>query len=276
MNDVLLSAKELKDKARSLGIDLVGIAPVERFEALPPEENPKFINPHTKSVIMLGFQIPRGSLRGVEEGTAWHSMTAGSPVHPMIMVELTYLVCRWMETQGWEATPQAAYPIEMKRQGVKVSPDRPAPDVIVNLEHAAHAAGLGHIGLGKFFLTRQFGARQVFCGILTDAKVDQYDAVSSDVVCDQCGECLKACPFGAYSQERTTSIPLCEGEATWRTLRTEQCLACSTGKVPNPYIPTAEPWRVGAACGRACVAHLEDQGKLTQRFVHAFRETARP
>ncbi len=275
MSDALLNARQLKDRAQQWCIDLVGIAPVERFEALDAEENPKSINPHTKSVIVLGFQIPRGSLRGAEEGTAWHTMTAGSPVHPMIMVELTYLVCRWLETQGWEATPLFAYPKEMKNQGVKVSLDRPAPDVIVNLEYAAHAAGLGHMGLGKFFLTRQFGARQIFCAILTDAKADQYDTVSTDVVCDECGECLQACPFGAYSKERMTTAPLCEGEAAWRTLRTEQCLACGTGKVPNPYLPTAEPWRVGAACGRACVAHLEDQGKLARRFVHAFRESVR-
>ena len=137
---------------------------------------------------------------------------------------------------------------------------------------AAHAAGLGQMGLGKFFLTPQFGPRQMFCTILTDAEADQYDAVSQDAVCDQCGECLRACPVAAYAEGQCTTVPLCEGEATWRTLRGEYCLACNTGRLANPFIPGAEPWRFGAACGRACVAHLEDEGRLSRKFVHPFRE----
>jgi hypothetical protein len=37
-------------------------------------------------------------------------------------------------------------------------------------------------------------------------------------------------------------------------------------------VPNAEPWRVSAACGRACVAHLEDAGRLSRKFVNPFRE----
>jgi len=268
----VLSGAQLKDKARHLGVDLVGIAPIERFRNVEEEENPRSINPGTKSVIVLGFQITRGALRGVEEGTAWHTMTAGSPIHPMIMAEMTYLLCRWLETQGWEATPVFPHPKEMKRQGVKVRPDQPAPDVILDMDYAAHAAGLGQTGLGKFFLTPEFGPRQMFCTILTDAEVDSYDALSREPVCDRCGECLRACPVSAYAEGQFTTVPLCEGEATWRTLRGEFCLACKTGTFANPYIPQAEPWRFGAACGRACVAHLDDAGRLSRKFVHPFRE----
>jgi epoxyqueuosine reductase len=267
-----LNAAQLKDKARELGIDLVGIAPIERFGSLAAEENPKYINPDARSVIVLGFQVTRGALRGVEEGTAWHTMNAGSPIHPMIMIELTYLLCRWIEMQGWEATPVFPHPPEMKRQGVRVRPDQPAPDVILDIDYAAHAAGLGHMGLGKFFLTREFGPRQLFCTILTDAATDQYDAVARQAVCDQCGECIRACPVTAYAQEQCTTAALCEGQATWRTLRTAYCRACGTGSLPNPYVPNAEPWRIAAACGRACVAHLEDEGMLARKFVHPFRE----
>ncbi len=140
------------------------------------------------------------------------------------------------------------------------------------MDYAAHAAGLGEMGLGKFFLTHQFGPRQMFCTILTDAEADQYDAVSRQAVCDQCGECVRACPVAAYAKEQCTTVALCEGEATWQTLRVEYCMACNTGKLANPYVPNAEPWRVGAACGRACVAHLEDEGRLARKFVNSFRE----
>ena len=271
----MLEAARLKEKAKELGIDLIGIASIERFHNVEDEEHPQYINPNTKSVIVLGFQIPRGSFRGVEEGTAWHTMTAGNPIHPMIMVELTYLLSRWIEMQGWEATPVFPHPKEMKRQGMKVSPGRPAPDVILNMDFAAHAAGLGQMGIGKFFLTHEFGPRQVFCAILTDVEVDRYDAVSERAVCDQCDECVRACPVGAYASDRFTTTALCEGEASWHTLKVDHCLVCNTGKLANPYVPQAEPWRVGAACGRACVAHLEDQGLLATSFVKPFRSQNR-
>lgn len=267
----ILSGRQLKDKALELGVDLVGIAPIERFQGIDGEEHPQSINPDTRSVIVLGFQITRGALRGIEEGTAWHTLNAGNPIHPMIMIEMTYLVARWLETQGWEATPVFPHPPEMKRQGVRVRPDRPAPDVILDMDYAAHAAGLGHMGLGKFFLTPEFGPRQAFSAVLTDAEVDPYDAVAPESACDQCGECLRACPLHAYAEDQVTAAALCEGEATWRTLRLELCQACTTGRLPNPFVPGAEPWRVGAACGRACVAHLEDEGRLVRRFAHPFR-----
>ena len=59
----------IKEAAKREGIDLIGFAPKERFDALPPEVNPFSIFPEGKTVIMVGKRICRGSLRGIEEGT---------------------------------------------------------------------------------------------------------------------------------------------------------------------------------------------------------------
>lgn len=265
-----MNSQQLKDAAMKIGVDLIGIAPIDRFRNQPPETNPASINPDVRSVIVLGFRIPRGALCGVETGTAWQTLWAGSPVHPLIIGEMTYLVVRALESEGWEATPVFQHPKEMQGQGVRVQADKPEADVIMDMDYAAHASGLGEIGMGKFFLTPEFGPRQVFSAILTDATLE-VDEVFKGTLCDECGLCLKACPAQALSGDKTTTTELCEGSASWHTLRVESCLVCKTGTIENPYCSNAEPWRVGAACGRACIAHLEDGGKLSRKFQNRFQ-----
>ena len=64
-----LTAAEVKAKAKELGADLVGISPMDRWEGVDKQKDPRYIFPGAKSMIVFAFRIPRGSLRGVEEGT---------------------------------------------------------------------------------------------------------------------------------------------------------------------------------------------------------------
>lgn len=58
----------LKDElalfVKEAGLDLVGIAPIERFKDLPPERHPSSIFPEAKTVVVLAQEIPRGTFRG--------------------------------------------------------------------------------------------------------------------------------------------------------------------------------------------------------------------
>lgn len=264
----MLSNKEIKQIAVDCGADLAGVAPVERFEKLPADSNPRSIQPDARSVIALGFSIPRGALRGVEEQTAWHTFAMGTPYNHVF--HKTYLVCRRLESMGWEAVPLFDHSPELRHKGVRVAPDKPEPDVILDLEYAAHAAGLGQVGMGKFFLTPEFGPRQMLTAVVTDAGIEP-DPVFDGSVCVECGACARACPAKALSDDETSETALCAGKAQWRKLRVESCLVCRSGPVPKPFSGGVEPMRVGAACGRACVASLEDSGKLTRKFTNRFR-----
>ena len=69
-----ISHDELRKLSLHMGADLFGVAPVSRFQGIPPQGHPCSINPDAKSVIVLGFMITRGALRGVEEtrhGIPW-------------------------------------------------------------------------------------------------------------------------------------------------------------------------------------------------------------
>jgi epoxyqueuosine reductase QueG len=253
---------------RDMGVDLVGVAPIERFALFAPEASPLAIQPQTRSVIVLGFSIPRGSLQGMESGTAGYTLNMGIP--GAVAVETTYLICRRIENEGWEATPVFQQAGDMRGQGERVSPDKPEPNVILQFDYAAHAAGLGEIGKGKWLLTPEFGPRQTLTIILTDAELEP-DEPFSGSVCDNCSACAEACPACAMDAENLQCAPLCEGEACWYPLHIESCRVCQTGTSRMPYSTGSEPFRLGAACGRACVAHLEDNDMLTRKFASRFR-----
>lgn len=265
----MLTSGEVKQLARACGADLVGIAPVSRFEGLPPEQNPSAIKPDTQSVIVLGFQVLRGSLRGIETGSAWGTYSAGTPLQ--VRVESTYHFCRALEDDGWEAVPLAVHSRDMRNQGVAVSPDRPEPDVIIDMDYAAFAAGLGVIGKAKLFLTPEFGPRQVFTAVLTDLALDP-DPVRDDAPCDGCEECAEGCPAKAIRVDAFNEENLPAGIVKWHPIHIESCRICKTGATANPYSTSAEPNRLGAACGRACVAYLEGSGKLSNALSSPFRE----
>ncbi|MBN2642455.1 MAG: hypothetical protein JXR78_12440 [Victivallales bacterium] len=250
-------AKVIKEWALECGADIVGIAPVERFREVNGDENPRSIKPDTESVIVLGFRYLNGALRGIENGSNWGTFSGCDPAGmSTFMQEATYHFCRKIESAGFEAVPLIRHSYDLRNQGVPVSPDSPAPDVIINMEYAAFAAGLGELGMGKLFLTPQFGPRQVFSAVLTELKLEA-DETFSGSICDACGECLKHCPAAALNaaNERVETFPA--GTMRHWALRVESCQICQTGTSPRPYSLGLEPNRVGAACGRACNRHLE-------------------
>lgn len=263
-----MTTSEFKALATSMGVDLVGIAPIERFAVFSPQASPLAIQPQTRSVIVLAFSIPRGSLQGLENGTAGYTLGMGVP--GSVALETTYQLCRRLENEGWEATPMFQQAGDLRAEGVAVGPDKPEPNVILEFDFAAHAAGLGEVGKGKWLLTPEFGPRQMLTIILTDLELEP-DAPFAGSVCADCGACAQACPAAALDTARRHRAPLCEGEATWYPLQIEHCRVCKTGTTRLPYSTGSEPFRLGAACGRACVAQLEDTGKLARKFASRFR-----
>lgn len=59
-----MNSEQVKNLAREMGADLVGIAPIERFKDVPMNENPVQIKPDAKSVIIMAFRILRGAQIG--------------------------------------------------------------------------------------------------------------------------------------------------------------------------------------------------------------------
>lgn len=268
-----MDSNELKVYAKERGADLVGVAAPGRFRGVPADANPLSIFPECKSVVVLGRRVLRGSLRGVEEGTNFNSTysTFGYRyLEDNFLSRTTYDVAIWLESKGYEGVPLFGYSPEGMPKGAAVAKGKPAPNVIVDAEYAAQAAGLENMGLGGLFITPEYGPRQRFALVLTDAELDA-DGMLTEPVCSGCRKCVDACPFGAIAAGKTEAFGP-EGAATERAfVDYEVCRKCPNGAMGAAGHGT-RPDRLAAACSRACVAAMEEAGKLTNRFEKPFRK----
>ena len=112
-----MDATRVKEAARKFGADLVGITALDNFAGTPPEHDPRNIFKQGKSMIVIGRRIPRGALRGVENGTT--SAQNGvfedfgmEMLEDQFLAKATYDLVIWMESAGFEAVPMFGYDAE--------------------------------------------------------------------------------------------------------------------------------------------------------------------
>ena len=292
-----LTSADVKSAAKRFGADLCGIGNMERWEGAPKQNDPRYIFPGAKSFIVLGFRIPRGSLRGIEEGTLFSTYpTMGYAAlnqvwGPMVMWPL----CNYMEDHGYEVVPlinsnggESVNTVTGKfREGWSrpVEEGKPHPDVLVHFRIAAYLAGMGEFGWSKVFLTPEFGPRVRFVVLLTDAELEP-DPIYEGHICDRCKQCVKHCAGKAISMTESVKVTLAGHEVEWGKLDEMACehgLQGGVNKEMNPF-EAEYPRKYGygraieGACGctRACMSHLEERNKLTKTFRNKFRDPKKP
>ncbi len=253
--------------------DLIGIAPIERFRGVPATHHPCAIFPETKSVIVVGKRITRGTLRGVEEGTQFdiYGQYGLSWLCDRMLAITTITLATWIEDHCWEAVPLQDLPPQIPPSGVPVRPDLPAPNVMVDAKDGAVRAGLGEIGYSGELLTPQFGPRQRVQMILTDA-VMAPTPVCDTAVCTECKQCAATCPLDAISATESDCVEICGKTMTVGEIDYGVCRRCQNGTRGNPYHSAGLPDRLGALCNRSCVQSLEQEGRVSNSFSAPFRK----
>ena len=263
---------EIEKFAKSEGIDLIGFADKSRFEGVNERLNPFTIFPEAKTVIMLGKRICRGSLRGIEEGTNFgdYMLFGKNWLEDEFLSIACYDLVNVLEDNGWEACPIFPNPSELGPQGVAVAEGRPAPNVFPDFEYAAIACGLGEIGLNGLLLTPEFGSRQRFHMIITDAEIEE-SPIFEGKICDGCGKCAEVCPLSAIDLNNTVEINVCGKSMKVGSINYDICKTCKNGACANRLSPAARPDRIAALCNRTCMCHLDETDALGNKFENPFR-----
>jgi len=264
--------KEFSEYAKSVGCDLLGIAPIERFKGIKPENHPSSIFPEAKSVIVVGKRITRGSLRGVEEGTQFNTyhLYGYTWLEDRFLSVTSLKLAEYLEDNKWEAVPMFNLPTEISPMGISVRPGNPPPNVLVDFDDAAVRAGLGEIGYLRTFVSPEFGARQRFFMILTDAPLTP-TPVSSESICDRSKEFKKYCPLGAIDSNKEEVVEIAGKKMKVASIDFRKCCECKNGAVANRRHPSGSPDRLAAVCMRSYMVHLEKKGTLKNRFANPFR-----
>lgn len=189
--------QSIKDRARKVGMDLCGIAPVARFEGAPEGTHPSDFLPGCKSVISIAVRLMDGVVqtifRNFEDGNRRAQGIYGTFGYTLLpnfqLLYAVYDIAQYIErTTGAMATPTQVGPMN---NGMSISQ-----------RHAAVAAGLGEFGWLSIVLTPQFGPRNRFGAILTTAELEPDPMYSGLRLCnpERCNICTTVCPTGALSR----------------------------------------------------------------------------
>lgn len=193
--------QRVKDLALSLGADLVGFANIGRFDEAPIKMSPKGIMPSAKTVIVCAVHHPdatielEGGLRGdsqiFESYRVQYTMNAK-------LDHISFSMAHFLEENGYNAVPIVSSNIwryrNYKELDAVFSPD-------MSHIYASVCAGLCEMGWNGLALSPEYGARNRFVSIITDAELEPTPLLPGGTLCDMCGECIRSCPTDAYRKE---------------------------------------------------------------------------
>lgn len=185
----LLSSREIKDKARELGADLVGIADGKSVDASHITEL------DAGRVIVLAKRLNEG----VARITRWNDRHKyyNDELALTHLEETSLELVYWLEDCGYPAVivpPTHVDPSQYENPEKHLAP-------LLSLSHAAVEAGLGTLGLNLQLLTPEYGPRVLLTAVLCSVEVD-CDKPMAEALCKgpTCGRCLKTCPGDAVKE----------------------------------------------------------------------------
>lgn len=198
----LVLKKEIQDKLSSLGVPLVGFAPVERWENppfelpqhfeqwIPREFWPQSIYPEARTVIVIGLPV---QLPVIETAPSIYYYELYKTLNNLLN-QKSYELSNLLTGKGFPSIylpPDGYGDIEVLLE---------EPLTFFSHKHAAFLAGLGSFGLNNVFLTPGFGPRVRFTSIFTTAELEG-NPIKGDDLCTRCLLCSQCCPVRAIKTE---------------------------------------------------------------------------
>lgn len=202
---------EVKEFARQVGADLVGIVGKECFSRLPCVRPDELLSDAQSAVVMAVRKNPLA----LQSGASWNSQ---EHYVGRLALEMHVLLrtSNFLEDKGFETVPVSHHGHFMPYgantlEAIKhltVTPEGGLQGVeeftkvywerfrVLSHKKLAEEAGLGEIGRCQMLITPRFGPRVGLVSLVTDAPLEP-DSRLEEPVCQKDNKCVESCPAGA-------------------------------------------------------------------------------
>ena len=176
------------------GVDLIGVAPSERFLDLPENKRPTTFLPKAKSVIVIGSQLFEvltkrlTAQKKIGEVSYRDFYNAHNETVINDLKQTGYRLARFLTNKGYPS--------------INIGQDLTDYRTITgafSFKYAAVQAGLGIIGKNGLILTPSYGPRVKLSLVITEAPLEG-DNITAEDLCADCEICIKVCPSGALKE----------------------------------------------------------------------------
>jgi len=168
----------LKDQARSLGADLVGVADLKLLEGI--ETSPPDLLSLFRRAVSVAVKLPNAVFEQLDDRpTALYAQVYLNA--NALLDQIALRLCGWIEGQGGSALPiPASLPLDMETFSSHLS-----------AKAVANAAGIGWQGKSLLIVTPEFGPRVRLVTVLTDLMLIPDRPLKNR--CGACTCCSSAC-----------------------------------------------------------------------------------
>ena len=177
------------------GADVIGIAPVERFKAVPQERHPRSILSSCLNVLVIGMR----QIDSVIDNLPSSNYTFTQQYHLILkqLDDVGMSVSIFLSEKGYRS-------VQIPSEGFYDGNKRTMQGHLSHIE-AAVFAGLGEKGLNNMLLTPKFGPRIQLASIVNDAPLKGSPRVETGLCKQWQTDCKKACislcPAGCISEQ---------------------------------------------------------------------------
>lgn len=189
-----MRGKEIKELCRSLGADLVGIAPVERFADAPEGYRPENVLPSAHSVIVMATVLPKDTL---DQDIKTYTDIRNAAVKKMD--DIAKEIAAELKKQKHKATPIISLGGKWVDGHFRSR---------LSLKHAAELAGLGVVTRNYLLTNDSYGNLLWFTAVVTSLELEP-DTVADYEFCNSCNLCVDSCPSGALDDKNDFSQKSC-------------------------------------------------------------------
>jgi len=205
----------VKRMAYELGADMVGIAPVSRFDGQPHMLHPRSHLPEAKSVICFGIHHPDASVEWCGEPNPNYPEAFQIGMIPKLDT-MCYRIAKMLEKEGYPTIAQPCTTYWRHRKYKDIPYEHAA-----TFSHMAAfvACGLGEYGYHGMVLSPEYGPRERIISIITSADLESDPLYDGPPLCDECKMCAHVCIGKNYEMEKLNDPKFIEFEIEGKKFR---------------------------------------------------------